>query len=171
MNRLKEACMKFNEIQEEYRKFKEESCKLRERCDEKIREEMINFSKEMDEVAVGAEVLLNNFTHYGSLIRFAVEISEDKNDALIICFSKQEYSISKHCNEEVLYKSSCNIDEFPTASYEILILNKDIIIQKSMQKITMFLDSEINKMSQAMSEEHAYYDMLCSKLFPEEGSN
>ena len=41
---LKEACMKFNEIQEEYRKFKEESCKLRERCDEKIREEMINFS-------------------------------------------------------------------------------------------------------------------------------
>ena len=168
MNTLKEACMELIKTKEAYTKFKEEKSIIRKKCDEKIKEEMKEFCEEMSEIAECADILLDNFSHYGAVIRFPINITDKEDDVVVVCFAQEHYSISRNSNDEILYKSDKDIDEFSIAAYEYLIVNRKNIIDRTTEKIVSFLQHETDTMNKNMSQETAYYDLLCDKLFSED---
>ncbi len=168
MDSLRDICLAFSKTQEEYKKFKENSGLLRDKCDNKIREEIMKFADEMEEIAQCAKLLLDNFDYYGNAIRFPVKLAEAEEDCITICFSQKDYCISRSFDDVILFKSSTDLDEFSISSFEYLIMNKTTILQITADKIKAFLISETEKMANSMAEENAYYETLCSTLFPEE---
>lgn len=168
MNTLKEACTELIKTKEAYTKFKEEKSIIRKKCDEKIKEEMKEFCEEMSEIAECADILLDNFSHYGAVIRFPINITDKEEDVVVVCFAQEYYSISKKDGEEVLYKSDKDIDEFSITAYEYLIVNRNVIINKTTDKIVSFLKHETDTMNKNMSQETAYYDLLCDRLFSDD---
>lgn len=168
MNILKEACTELIKTKEAYTKFKEEKSIIRKKCDEKIKEEMKEFCEEMSEIAECADILLDNFSHYGAVIRFPINITDKEEDVVVVCFAQEYYSISKKDGEEVLYKSDKDIDEFSITAYEYLIVNRNVIINKTTDKIVSFLKHETDTMNKNMSQETAYYDLLCDRLFSDD---
>ncbi|MBE5944212.1 MAG: hypothetical protein E7258_04735 [Lachnospiraceae bacterium] len=167
MDGLKEACIKCKETMDIYTKFKEEKSIIRKKCDDKIKLEMNEFKAELDEIAECADILLDNFSHYGASIRFPVTVSGE-DDAVVICFNQENYSVTKLDTNEVLYKSDEDITNFPISAYEYLIVNRYTIINKTMDIIISFLNSETDEMNKKMSKETEYYDRLCERLFNEE---
>ena len=115
-------------------------------------------------------ILLETFHHYGDVIKFPIDIYEDRDDCLIFSFSRDGYFISMNNETNILYKSTLSIEDLPTSCYEILVLNKDVVIDKVSRQIQMFFENETNKMNEDIDNENAYYDMLTSSLFPEESN-
>lgn len=168
MEKLKNTYLELKKTMEEYSKFKEEKSIIRKKCDEKIKEEMKEFGEEMKEIAECADILLDNFSHYGAVIRFPINITDKEEDIIVVCFTQENYSIIRSNNDELLYKSDKDIDEFSITAYEYLIVNRKAIIEKTTEKIVSFLQHETDTMNKNMSQETAYYNLLCDKLFSDD---
>lgn len=168
MDNLREACKRFSETKENYNKVLRDHQELRRKCDEKLREEMKQLVVQLDEINSCAMVLLETFHHYGDMIRFPVDMYEDRDDCLIFTFTREGYNICLNKEDNILFKSSLDIYEIPTSCYEILVLNKDVVIDKAATQIQVYFDNETSKMNENIESENAYYDMLTSNLFPEE---
>ena len=169
MENLKTTYLELKKTIEEYKKFKEEQSIIRKKCDEKIKEEMKEFCIEMSEIAECADILLDNFSHYGASIRFPINITDDEDGIIFMCFNQEDYCITRGKDNQLLFKSGTDIDQFPIASYEYLIVNSKIILDKTIEKISTFLKNETDNMNKNMSNETAYYDLLCNRLFSEDG--
>lgn len=168
MNTLKETCLELIKTKEAYTKFKEEKSIIRKKCDDKIKEEMKEFRETMNGIAECADILLDNFSHYGAVIRFTINITNKEEDTITVCFAQENYSLIRNLNEELLYKSDRDIDEFPISAYEYIIVNRAVIIDKITKMIESFLQHEIDTMNKNMTQETAYYDKLCDSLFAED---
>lgn len=168
MENLKEACKRFNETKENYNKILRDNQALRKKCDEKLKEEMRKIIVKLDEINSCAQILLETFHHYGDMIKFPMDIYEDREDCLIFTFTRDEYYISLNNEENILFRSSLNIDDIPTSCYELLVLNKDLVVEKTATQIQVYFDNETNKMNESIQSENAYYDMLTRNLFPED---
>ncbi|MBO5424574.1 MAG: hypothetical protein J6A25_03590 [Lachnospiraceae bacterium] len=168
MNSLKETCLELIKTKDAYTKFKEEKSIIRKKCDEKIKEEMKEFRDTMNDIAECADILLDNFSHYGAVIRFPISVTEKEEDVISVCFAQENYSLTRNSNDELLYKSDQDIDEFPISSYEYIIVNRAVIIDKITKMIQSFLQHEIDTMNKSMTQETAYYDRLCDSLFSDE---
>ncbi len=170
MDNLMEACKRFNETKEKYNKVLHDHQELRRKCDDKLKVEMIQLTSKFDDICSCALILLETFHHYGDVIKFPINIYEDRDDCLIFTFSREGYYISMNNETNILYKSSLSIEDLPTSCYEILVLNKDVVIDKVSRQIQMFFENETNKMNEDIANENAYYDMLTRSLFPEESN-
>ncbi len=168
MDELREICQRFAETKENYNKVLREHQELRKRCDEKLKEEMTQLVQKLDEIAAGGQILLETFHHYGDIIKFPIDIYEDRDDCIIFAFTREGYFIYLNNEENVLYKSTFNIDDLPTSCYEMLVLNRDLVIEKSSAQIRIYFENEIKKLNDNIESENSYYDMLTRSLFPEE---
>lgn len=167
MDNLKEICLRFNETKEKYNKTLREHQELRKKCDERLKEEMKQLVIKLDEISTCSKILLETFHHYGDIIKFPVNLYEDREDCLIFTFVREGYYIYLNNEENILYKSSLNIDDLPTSCYEILVLNKDLVVDKASNQIKTYFENEIKKLNDNIESENSYYDMLTSSLFPE----
>lgn len=168
MDELREVCKNFRETKDNYNRVLREHQELRKKCDEKLKEEMGQLVIKLDEIASCGQILLETFHHYGDIIKFPIEIYENREDCLIFAFTREEYYIYLNNEENILYKSTLNIDDLPTSCYELLVLNKDIVVEKSSAQIKTYFENEIKKFNENIESENSYYDMLTSSLFPEE---
>lgn len=170
MDSLRETCKRFTEIKENYNRVLHEHQELRKKCDEKLKYEMKQLTIKLDEVASYGQILLETFHHYGDIIKFPIHIYEDKEDCLIFAFTRDEYIIYLNNEDNILYKSTLNIDDLPTSCYELLVLNKDLVVAKSSAHIKTYFENEIKKLNDNIESENLYYDRLTSSLFPEESN-
>ncbi|MBE5954291.1 MAG: hypothetical protein E7257_09075 [Lachnospiraceae bacterium] len=170
MDELRAVCKCFNETIDNYNKVLHDHQELRKKCDEKLKLEMIQLVAKLDEIASSGRVLLESFHHYGDIIKFPIDIYEDRDDCLIFAFTRELYFIYLNSEENILYKSTLNIDDLPPSCYELLILNKDLVIEKSSAQIKTYYENEIKKIYDNIESENSYYDMLTSSLFPEESN-
>lgn len=168
MDELREICQRFAETKENYNKVLHEHQELRKRCDEKLKEEMTQLVQKLDEIAASGQILLETFHHYVDIIKFPVDIYADRDDCIIFAFTREGYFIYMNNEENILYKSTLKIDDLPTSCYEILVLNKDLVIEKSSAQIRTYFENEIKKLNDNIESENSYYDMLTRSLFPEE---
>ncbi len=168
MDNLKDACKRFNETRSKYNTVLRNHQELRKKCDEKLKDEMKKLVVQLDEINLCALVLLETFHHYGDMIKFPVDIYDDKEDCLIFSFTREGYLICLNNEENILFKSSLNIEDIPTSCYELLVLNKELVVDKASTQIQVYFDNETKKMNDDIESENAYYDMLTSNLFPEE---
>lgn len=168
MDELREVCKSFSETKDKYNRILREHQELRKKCDEKLKEEMKQLVIKLDEVASCGQILLETFHHYGDIIKFPIDIYEDREDCLIFAFTREVYYIYLNNEENILYKSTLNIDDLPTSCYELLVLNKDMVVEKSSAQIKTYFENEIKKLNEHIERENSYYDMLTSSLFPEE---
>lgn len=168
MDNLREVCKLFDETRKNYNKVIREHQELRKKCDERLKEEMKQLVVKLDEIAQCARQLLEVFHHYGDVIRFTVDIYEDRETCLIFAFTREEYCIYLNNDENVLYKSTVNVDDLPTSCYEILVINRDLVVEKASNQIKVYFDNEICKMNESIKNENSYYEMLTKNLFPEE---
>ncbi len=167
MDDLRQICMTFRETQKIYNDFKEKNMSLREKCDSKLKEEIKFFATDMDEIAQCADILLDNFDSYGNAIRFPINISEDEKDCVVVCFSQRDYCISRSYDDVILYKSDVDVSEIPLELVEYLIVNKEVILSKTAEKVKAYLLGETSDMQKSMEAESAYYENLCGILFPD----
>ena len=170
MYELRNICKSFNETRDNYNKLLREHQELRKKCDARLLEEMKLLVVKLDEIAASGQILLEAFHHYGDIIKFPIDIYEDRDDCLIFAFTRDGYYIYLNSEENILYKSTLNIDDIPTSCYEILVLNKDLVIEKSSAQIKTYFENEIKKLNESIESENAYYDMLTNSLFPEESN-
>lgn len=168
MDELIEVCKCFRETRDNYNKVLREHQELRKRCDEKLKKEMTKLVTKLDEISSCCQLLLEAFHHYGDIIKFPVDIYDDREDCLIFAFSRDGYSIYLNNDENILYKSTLDIDELPTSCYELLVLNKDLVVNKSAAQVKNYFENEINKLNDNIESENSYYDMLTRNLFPED---
>lgn len=168
MDELREVCKSFSETKDKYNRILREHQELRKKCDEKLKEEMKQLVIKLDEVASCGQILLETFHHYGDIIKFPIDIYEDREDCLIFAFTREVYYIYLNNEENILYKSTLNIDDLPTSCYELLVLNKDMVVEKSSAQIKTYFENEIKKLNEHIERENSYYDMLTNSLFPEE---
>ncbi len=168
MDELREICQIFVETKEKYNKVLREHQELRKKCDEKLQLEMKQLIIKLEDIASCGKILLETFHHYGDIIKFPIDIYEDRDDCLIFAFSREGYFIYLNNEENILFKSTLNIDDLPTSCYEILVLNKDLVIEKSSAQIRTYFENEIKKLNDNIESENSYYDMLTRSLFPEE---
>ena len=168
MDNLRDALKRFKETKENYSNLLHKHQELRKKCDIKLNSEMNQLVLKLDELYESALVLLESFHHYGDEIKFPVEIYEGREDCLIFQFTREGYTIYLNNEENALYKSTVNIDDLPTSCYELLVINKDIVVEKAANQIRIYFDNEISKMNKNIENENSYYDMLTRNLFPEE---
>lgn len=168
MDELREICKRFAETKENYNNVLREHQELRKRCDEKLKEDMKQLITKLDEIASNALILLETFHHYGDIIKFPINIYEDRDDCIIFAFAREGYNIYLNSEENILYKSTLNVDDLPTSCYELLVLNKELVIEKSSAQMKTYFENEIKKLNDNIESENSYYEMLTSSLFPEE---
>ena len=116
MDELREVCKNFRETKDNYNRVLREHQELRKKCDEKLKEEMGQLVIKLDEIASCGQILLETFHHYGDIIKFPIEIYENREDCLIFAFTREEYYIYLNNEENILYKSTLNIDDLPTVN-------------------------------------------------------
>ncbi len=170
MDELRNICISFTEIKENYNRMLREHQELRKKCDVKLKEEMKLLVTKLDEIASAGGILLETFHHYGDIIKFPIDLYEDREDCIIFAFTREGYFIYLNNEENILYKSTVSVDDLPTSCYEILVLNKDLVVDKASAQIKTYFENEIKKLNDNIKSEKSYYDMLTRSLFPEESN-
>ncbi len=168
MDSLRDTLKQFNECKENYDSILRKHKEIREKCDVKLNAMMSQLVLKLDEIYIAAKTLLESFHHYGDVIRFPVNIYEDKEDCVIFTFTREDYKITLNNDLNILYKSTVELDDLPTSCYEFLVINQDLVVEKASNQIKSYYDNEIKKMNDTIEKENAYYDMLTGNLFPEE---
>lgn len=170
MDELRDICKSFNETRDNYNRLLREHQELRMKCDAKLMEEMKLLVTKLDEIASVGQILLETFHHYGDIIKFPINIYEDRDDCIIFTFTRDGYFIYLNNEDNILYKSTLSVDDLPTSCYEILVLNKDLVVDKASAQIKTYFENEIKKLNDNIKSEKSYYDMLTRSLFPEESN-
>ena len=168
MDELRNICKSFNETKDYYNRMLREHQELRKKCDVKLKEEMKLLVTKLDEIASASGILLETFHHYGDIIKFPINIYEDRDDCIIFTFTRDGYFIYLNNEDNILYKSTLSVDDLPTSCYEILVLNKDLVVDKASAQIKTYFENEFKKLNDNIKSEKSYYDMLTRSLFPEE---
>ena len=168
MDNLREVFERFNETKAKYNIVLKEHQDLRKKCDERLREEMLKLVEQLDEIAACGRILLETFHHYGDVIKFPITLYEDREDCIVFSITRDEYRICLNNDNNILYKSDLDIEDLPTSCYELLVINKDLVVDKASNQIKTYYDGEICKMNENIENENSYYDMLTRSLFPEE---